>query len=85
LKWAVEQLRLYVIGFFEDLRNQIDIRCQGALDESNEVLMLEQQALLIEKVEEMESYYLVRIPETVKEDRATDMQLTIGRRFQKGS
>ena len=47
--------------------------------------MLEQQALLIEKVEEMESYYLVRIPETVKEDRATDMQLTIGRRFQKGS
>jgi len=75
---AVEQPRLYVFQFFEDLRNQIDIVYQMALDDSNEEMMLEQQAELREKVKEVESYCMERIVEAVKEDRDGEMRLTFG-------
>ena len=77
-EFAVEQPRLYVFQFFEDLRNQIDIGCQVALDESNQELMLKQQAKLIEKVQRVESYCLERTAEAVKEDRDGEMHLILG-------
>jgi len=60
-KSAVNQPRLYVFKFFDDLKYKIDIQFCKILNETNNVQMneqiYEQQAKLIEKVKEFESLF----------------------------
>ena len=38
LKFALERPRLYLVKHFEDLRNRIDIKCLGLVDEQTELI-----------------------------------------------
>jgi hypothetical protein len=67
---AVNQPRLYVYQFFEDLRNDIDVQSCKTLNETNKERIYEQQAELISKVQEFESLCL----EHVNVDSAIDFQ-----------
>jgi len=80
LKSAVDQPRIYLFEFFEDLRNQIDIACKIAMDESNKETMLEQQALLIERVKEFESacFENLAVAKDNREDRGRELRSTLG-------
>ena len=51
-KSAVNQPRLFVYQFFEDMRNDIDIQSCKILNEANKERICEYQAKLIEKVQE---------------------------------
>ncbi len=73
LKLAVNQPRLYVYQFFEDIRNVIDIQSCKILNNSNKQRIFENQAKLIAKVQEIESLCL----EQVNVDSASDFQVTI--------
>ena len=73
LKSAVNQPRLYVYQFFEDMRNDIDIQSCKTLNETNKEKIYEYQAKLIDKVQEFESLCLQKI----NEDSASDFQVTI--------
>ena len=73
LKSAVNQPRLYVYQFFEDMRNDIDIQSCIALNETNKEQIHEHQAKLIDKVQEFESLCLQKI----NADSASDFQMTI--------
>jgi hypothetical protein len=73
LKSAVNQPRLYVYQFFEDMRNDIDIQSCIALNETNKEQIHEYQAKLIDKVQEFESLCLQKI----NADSASDFQMTI--------
>jgi hypothetical protein len=67
---VVNQPRLYVYQFFEDMRNDIDIQFCKALNETNKEQMYEHQAKLISEVQEFESLCL----EHVNVDSASDFQ-----------
>ena len=73
LKSAVNQPRLYVYQFFEDMRNDIDIQSCKTLNETNKEKIYEYQAKLIDKVQEFESLCLQKI----NADSASDFQMTI--------
>ena len=73
LKSAVNQPRLYVFQFFEDLKNDIDIQSCKTLNETNKERVYEHQAKLINKVQEFESLCL----EQINEESACDVQVTI--------
>jgi len=73
LKSVVNQPRLYVYQFFEDMRNNIDIQSCIALNETNKEQIYGHQAKLIDKVQEFESLCLQKI----NEDSASDFQVTI--------
>ncbi len=73
LKSTVNQPRLYVYQFFEDMRNDIDIQSCIALNETNKEQIHEHQAKLIDKVQEFESLCLQKI----NADSASDFQMTI--------
>jgi len=72
-KSAVNQPRLFVYQFFEDMRNDIDIQSCKILNEANKERICEYQAKLIEKVQEFESLCL----EQVNIDTASDFQVKI--------
>ena len=67
---VVNQPRLYVYQFFEDMRNDIDIQFCKALNETNKEQMYEHQAKLISEVQQFESLCL----EHVNVDSASDFQ-----------
>jgi hypothetical protein len=73
IRSAVNQPRLYVYQFFEDMRNDIDVQSYTILNETNMERIYERQAKLIDKVQEFESLCL----EQVNLDIATDFQVTI--------
>jgi len=80
-KLAVNRPRLYVIKYFEDLKNQIDIEFCKTLNEINNELVeqqvkeeiYEKQSYLIEKVNEFESLCLKQI----NEDSEIEFQVII--------
>jgi len=76
-KSAVNQPRLYVFRFFDDLKNEIDIQFCKILNETNKVKMneqiYEQQAKLIEKVQEFESLCSSQI----NEESMSNLNVTI--------
>jgi len=80
-KLAVNRPMLYVNKYFEDLRNQIDIEFCKTLNEINNELVEQQvkekiyenQAVLIEKVNDFESFCLIQI----NEDSAIEFQVII--------
>ena len=59
-KSAVNQPRLYVYQFFEDMRNDIDIQFCKTLNETNKERVYEEQSKLINKVLEFESLCLTQ-------------------------
>ncbi len=69
-KSAVNQPRLYIYQFFEDMKNDIDIQSCKTLNETNKERIYENQAKLIVKVQEFESLCL----EKVKIDSDSDFQ-----------
>ena len=73
LKSAVNQPRLYVYQFFEDMRSDIDIQSCKILDETNKERIYEHQAKIIAKVQEFERLCL----EKVNVDSASDFQVKI--------
>jgi len=73
LKSAVNQPRLYVYQFFEDMRNDIDIQSCKTLNDTNKKQIHEYQAKLIDKVQEFESLCL----EKINVDSDSDFQVTI--------
>ncbi len=75
LKTAKEQPRLYIYQYFEDLKNEIDIQCYKTLNETNKERMVEDQVMLIEKVEEFKSVCIKELSESVNEERASDFKL----------
>jgi len=72
-KLAVNQPRVYIYKFFEDMRNDIDIQSCKALNETNKEKIYEHQAKLIDKVQKYESLCL----EQVNVINASDFQVTI--------
>jgi hypothetical protein len=73
-KSAVNQPRLYVYQFFEDMKNDIDIQsCKTLNKETNKERIYEHQAKLIVKVQEFESLCL----EKFKIDSDSDFQMII--------
>jgi hypothetical protein len=72
-KSAVNQPRVYIYQFFEDMRNDIDIQSCKTLNETNKEQIYEHQAKLIDKVQEYESLCL----EQVNVLSASDFQVTI--------
>jgi len=81
-KLAVNRPRLYVIKYFEDLKNQIDIEFCKILNEINNELaeqqekeeIFEKQAILIDKINEFESLCLIKI----NDDSEIEFQMIIG-------
>jgi len=75
-KLAVNRPRLYVFEFFGDLKNKIDIQFCKILFETNNVQMnkeiYEQQAKLIEKVQEFESQCSSQINEENMSDHLNE-------------
>jgi len=71
-KSAINQPRLYVYQFFENMRNEIDIQSFKALNETNKERIYEHQAKLIVKVQEFESFCLEQLV-----DKANDFQVII--------
>ncbi len=69
-KSAVNQPRLYIYQFFEDIKNDIDIQSCKTLNETNKERIYENQAKLIVKVQEFESLCL----EQVNVGSASDFQ-----------
>jgi len=71
-KSALNQPRLYVFKFFDDLKNKIDIQFCKILNETNEAQtndkIYEQQAKLIEKVQDFESLCSLQINEETLSD-----------------
>jgi len=65
LELAVKQPRLYISQYFDDLKNQIDIKCCQFLDETNRERVYEHQSKLIGKVNEFESLCLKHYNEDV--------------------
>jgi len=72
-KLAVNQPRLFVNQFFEDIRNEIDIQSSKTLNDSNKERIYEHQAKLIAKVQEFENLCL----EQVNVDSVNDFQVSI--------
>jgi len=80
-KLAINRPRLFVIKYFEDLKNQIDIEFCKTLNEINNELVEQQvkeevykkQADLIEKVNEFESLCLIQM----NEDCVSEFQVII--------
>jgi len=60
-KLVVNQPRLLVNQFFEDIRNEIDIQSCKTLNDSNKERIYEHQAKLIAKVQEFESLCLEQV------------------------
>jgi len=73
LKSAVNQPRLYIYQFFEDMRNDIDIQSCKTLNETNKERIYEHQTKLIIQVQEFESLCL----EQVNVDNVNEFQVTI--------
>jgi hypothetical protein len=73
LKLAVNQPRLFVYQFFEDIRNDIDTQSCIALNDSNKERIYKHQAELISTVQEFESLCL----EQVNVDSVSDFQVSI--------
>jgi len=69
-KTAVNQPRLYIYQFFEDMRNDIDIQSCKTLNETNKERIYVNQAKVIVKVQEFESLCL----EQVNVGSASDFQ-----------
>ncbi len=73
LKSAVNQPRLYIYQFFEDMRNDIDIQSCTTLNETNKERIYEHQTKLITQVQEFESLCL----EQVYVDNVSNFQVAI--------
>ncbi len=74
LKSAIDQPILYVYHFFEALKNEIDIHCQLKLNKKDQDQIYALQALLIDKVQQFESYCMSRLSEIAMEGIRNDYQ-----------
>ncbi len=72
-KLAVNQPRLFVYQFFEDMKNDIDIQSCIALNDSNKERIYEHQTKLVTAVQEFESLCL----EQVNVDSVSECQVSI--------
>ncbi len=74
---AVKNPRIYVIQYFEELINQIDVHCQKTLNEFNNKRIVQQQTDMVEKAKEFESYCIYKLEDTPNEDKSRDLKIII--------